>query len=853
MVYIPLTPIKERETRDSIIPEVYTPLYQQPKEYVEALQTKINENIGNIGDLENPSESVVKDIWDNFYLGMKNVLHKTKNYFINTLPNIVFKDVKEGDRLPFTGKTITKEGAEATNKRYEKLRGEFRKAYNKSNKKYQEWLDKNPQIQPPKNRPEWNRPALDAIKDDPSLLVDPSYIAFKAAGSASFTLGVMGTTLAVGFITKNPVLALGAGVVVATPLTSQDLFEDLVANGATEEQAANLTQWIGPIIASVEVAGDLPLIKQLGGKIFSKALTTNIRKVVVKRTMSYIVKQGLKTIAQVEFAEVMEEVLQEAIQDATVKTVNENRVILKDASNLITETLIATLPFALVGGTSAVQQEIKVAKAQPKLEMKLEEPSVQELSIEPKPKVKEELKPPEEVITVKREIPKELESLSLIAISEMGRANIQLGKVLEEATELATYTDKSGIERIDGAKRIKLEKELLKKANKELDIAQNKFYQSLNPKIKIGDIVDYQPKRSPGEIKVFGDKKIPIEKIEITNAEFDMTKSADQMKRTGFPASFKFENLVGKNVETGETVRLYPNYIVNGEILGETIGKKSEAVLKEFIALQKAPKISKAKKEIKPEVKPEIKAEPKEITPVKGAIRDSDLKGKTEKQKIEFFKARPSEALKQRLTQKLSAKEDNLIKLELEKREKKLKPKGKPAKVAVSIEAKAREKGIVETFKDLAEFTPVVIKEQVAKIEKLMEDNIERAKAMATGEEPLDKDIKGAILVKMIEDYAMENKDGELILALANSPLVSETSIAGQTLRLIGERIPDSATAKIKEIERERKKVAKEKLKDRTAIQEKEKIKKGLKEKLKEKSKKISKSSWEALINELTC
>jgi len=407
MAYQPLTPIKE-ETKEtgSLIPEAYIPLHQQPKEYMESLQTDINESVGNVRDFDmetgNVQESDIKDIWDNFYLGARNMLQTSKNYFLNTLPNIVFKNIREGDPAPFTGEPATKEYVKTINERNEKLRNWFKDAYNKSEEKYEEWLAKNPQLQPPKYREEWNKPALDAIKANPKLLADPAYIAYKAAGSASFTLGVLGTTLAVGATTGNPVLALGAGVAVATPMISQDLFEDLIVNGATEEQAADLTKYIAPIIASVEVAGDLPLIKQLGGKIFSKALTTNIRKEVVKKTMAYVLKKGFKTIAQIEIAETMEEVLQAAIQDATVRTVNKNRKILGDAANLITETLIATLPFALVGGTSAVQQEIKLAKAQPKTEMKMEEPSVKEIAIEGKPEVVEE----PEVTPIKKDIRK---------------------------------------------------------------------------------------------------------------------------------------------------------------------------------------------------------------------------------------------------------------------------------------------------------------------------------------------------------------------------------------------------------------------------------------------------------------
>jgi len=179
--------------------------------------------------------------------------------------------------------------------------------------------------------------------------------------------------------------------------------------------------------------------------------------------------------------------------------------------------------------------------------------------------------------------------------------------------------------------------------------------------------------------------------------------------------------------------------------------------------------------------------------------------------------------------------------------------KGKPTKVAKSIEAKAEEKGIVEEFKGLAEYSPVVIKEQRTRIEKLMMENIDKAKRMAIGEESLDSNIKGAMLVKMMEDYAMDQKDGEFILELANSPLVSETSEAGQTLRLIREREPDSATAKMQEVKKERENAAKKKRKGKTKKQITDKMKKSLGEKISQKKRKVNKYAWESFINEITC
>ncbi len=195
---------------------------------------------------------------------------------------------------------------------------------------------------------------------------------------------------------------------------------------------------------------------------------------------------------------------------------------------------------------------------------------------------------------------------------------------------------------------------------------------------------------------------------------------------------------------------------------------------------------------------------------------------------------------------------NQVVKPEVKPIVKLLKPIGKPAKVAISIEAKAREKKITEQF-TLAEYEPITIKKQIALINKVMAENIDKAKRMVTGEEPLDNNIKGAMLVKMMEDYAMDNRDGDLILGIINSPLVVETSEAGQTLRLIRERVPDSATAKLQEVKKEREDVAEKKRRGKTKTQAKADIRKSLDDKIETSKKKIGKYAWESLIKEITC
>ncbi len=770
MVYIPLTPLKEEtKIKNSLIPESYISLSNQPKEYTDALQTKIEQDISNISDFdENAQESDIKDIWDAFHLGARNILHKSKQFFLSALPEMVFKNYESGEGplgIPYAEETRKK-----VNERNEGLRKSFKESYNKSDKQYKEWVDAHPELQP---RKEWSeRGVLENIKENPKIFRDPAYWGFIAAESAAFSVGVIGTTLVVGAITKNPVLAIGAGVAVATPLQTQDLFEDLVANGATEEQAAELSSWIGPVIASVEVAGDLPILKSLGGKVFSNILSRNIKREVSKQVIKDLTKRGLLkagviTFTKIEVAETIEEVLQGAIQNATVKTVNENRSILKDIPETALRTLIATVPFALTGGGSAIRQEARVEDS------KIEEPSIEEVSIEPKVDVEEKAK---EVITIPKPKVKEVE-------------------VVEPTKEIT----------------ITKELEPLVVEAKKFDTAE-KFVEAQPTFFREGNIQearDLISGRKQMLVDTAGESKLWSPKLD--------TALGQKRNKNGIIIKARGNNLAyrGDKLE-GELSSITPQNI-------------------ESILIHKDSPLRLSNGNLRPSWKKALEEEGFDTSKIKipteaGVTRNIKdyIEIPNKSQFTDFY---------------------NQVKIE----KKKEIEKKKVSKVAKSIKAKAEEKGIVDAFKDLAEFTPVVIKEQTAKIQKIIDEDIEKAKRMAIGEQPLEEGIKGALLVKMVEDYAMDNKDGGLILALANSPLVAETSVAGQTLRLIAERIPDSATAKIKEVEKERKEVAKKKLKGKTVKQVKAEIKQDLKGKLEKDSKKISKFSWQALINEVTC
>lgn len=307
-------------------------------------------------------ESKGKDILDNFILGSANIWHRSKQYFKSLLPNVIFQESKGtmhlgGVELDYR----PEEDVEEINQKKRELREVYKEKYEAGEQAYENWLLKHPEYIP---RPEWDGGVLENIKNNPSLLLDPAYWGYVAAGTVPFTLAIMGTTLlatsAVGATLPVGILGMSkaltqsllggtAGIAAAYPLQAQDLYEDLLENGATEAQAANLSAPIGAIIALVEVLGDLPILAAVS-KPFQKVLYGNIKNEVIQKVLADPILKGVTTFITSEISETLEEVVQEAIQDATVKTVNNERKILENIGEITVATLIATAPFSIMGG-----------------------------------------------------------------------------------------------------------------------------------------------------------------------------------------------------------------------------------------------------------------------------------------------------------------------------------------------------------------------------------------------------------------------------------------------------------------------------------------------------------------------
>jgi hypothetical protein len=170
-------------------------------------------------------------------------------------------------------------------------------------------------------------------------------------------------------------------------------------------------------------------------------------------------------------------------------------------------------------------------------------------------------------------------------------------------------------------------------------------------------------------------------------------------------------------------------------------------------------------------------------------------------------------------------------------------------KISKSITAKAIEDGVPkETFNKLPEVEKIHLKEQIAKATEFINTDVEKARAVVRGEEPLPGNVNATQFIAGIEEYIKKYPDADMAYELANSELTKAASIAGQEVVSAKLRTPDSFTSKMIEIKKAR---------EKSRVPEIEKKKSGAKKSLKEEINKdnLSKEDklWENFLDDISC
>lgn len=291
-----------------------------------------------------PEESRAKDVWDAFILGGQHLIHQGKQFVFSALPNFLFRDLTEFERSIYGDEWV-----DIVNRANARQRDTFRRQYARNERINDEWMTAHPELVPP----EWAQGHIvDRLKSDPLLT-----IFYEFASTAPFMIGVMGTTIGVTALTGNVALGLAAGAAVATPPQAQDAHDALLAAGATEQQAGLLALPIGLVMSAIETVGDLPYLRQMFPAVF-RSFSKEIGDELATRTLAELLRRGLRTFTTVEVTEAIEEVMQQAVLNAGIRTFDENQGIFEGWDETALRTLLATLPLGVFGGVATSLQRV---------------------------------------------------------------------------------------------------------------------------------------------------------------------------------------------------------------------------------------------------------------------------------------------------------------------------------------------------------------------------------------------------------------------------------------------------------------------------------------------------------------
>jgi hypothetical protein len=130
------------------------------------------------------------------------------------------------------------------------------------------------------------------------------------------------------------------------------------------------------------------------------------------------------------------------------------------------------------------------------------------------------------------------------------------------------------------------------------------------------------------------------------------------------------------------------------------------------------------------------------------------------------------------------------------------------SKIGLSIEQKAKDQGVTDGFLSTAGYDVKTVKGQTALVSDLITGSPDKMNAIINGEQALPKGIDPSMFIAGVESVVEQTKDWDLAARLANSPVVTRTSEAAQTLRFAQEREPDSAMAKLAELQQAKVKAA---------------------------------------------
>lgn len=131
-------------------------------------------------------------------------------------------------------------------------------------------------------------------------------------------------------------------------------------------------------------------------------------------------------------------------------------------------------------------------------------------------------------------------------------------------------------------------------------------------------------------------------------------------------------------------------------------------------------------------------------------------------------------------------------------------PEQGTSKIAQDIQTKAVAKSLTDNYGELSQYNKINVANEADKAVKFVNGDKEDVMKVISGEKPLPSNLRATAVIKAVEEHPEYSKDGEVLKALAKSPLNTESSRSAQELRLAAERDQNSAVNKINELSKTR-------------------------------------------------
>ncbi len=297
-----------------------------------------------------PEEAAWKDVGDSLRVSVTNLWHGGKQAILNYLPEVIDVLIPDMKVAPGTdlGISLFVSGMNAYVKG---LKDNFRAEYARNAEQHQTWFEQHPELQ---QRKEW-----EVDEWQIGLLADPAYWANEFAKTVPYTLATLAVQGGVTLATGNPFAGFVAGTAFTALVTVEDVRAQLIEAGAPEDDAKLWAVPIAIVMGALESGGNLPMLHALSPAI-SGLFRRQIAKELIKRSLpkliAHKVSRGAVTGLTIEFGEIITENLQAATIEAAQMVWDENQGIFEDVFATTIQTAVATAPFAVIGGGSAMRR-----------------------------------------------------------------------------------------------------------------------------------------------------------------------------------------------------------------------------------------------------------------------------------------------------------------------------------------------------------------------------------------------------------------------------------------------------------------------------------------------------------------